>query len=90
MKITKKQRDYANLVISKYTRNLISNSDLFELYNELSELGITFMITGYLGAEPQAHTYELDGELVENSLIVWGKYYPSETSNRFELTCYLS
>lgn len=90
MKITKKQRDYANLVISKYTRNLISNSDLFELYNELSELGITFMITGRLEDVPRWHTYELDGEMVENSGIVFGKYYPSETSNRFELTCYLS
>ena len=90
MKITESKRKLANKIISKYTRNLITSAELNDLYAELSDIGITFMITGRLEDVPRWHTYELEGEMVENSGIVFGKYYPSERSNRFELTCYLS
>lgn len=90
MKISAKAKKYANKVISKYTKNLITAQELHQLYDELQELGITFIITGDCTQHPVSARYEIDDETVENSLIVWGYYYPNETSNRFELTAYLS
>jgi hypothetical protein len=90
MKISAKARKYANFVISKYTRNLITSQELQALYSELSELGISFMITGNIEHGSNSYPYEIDDETVDNSRIVFGLYYPNTTSLRFELTCHLS
>lgn len=90
MKINSKTRAYVNKVISKYTTGLITVQQLHHLYDELDELGISFIVTGDCSQQPIVTNFELNDETVENSRIVWGYYYPSETSNKFELTAYLS
>lgn len=84
-KINAKIRKQANTIIAKYNGYKLPQ-EVAPMYDELSEIGILIPM---FAADTDTHTFEYNGETVENSRFVYQVYEPS-TGLRNEYNMYIS
>ena len=72
MKITSGLRKKLNKIATKYSKWLYPN-EIKYFYDEIAELGVEVPMWSAWD-EGRGHRYYIDGEEVENSLLVFSKY----------------
>lgn len=88
MKITSGLRKKLNKIASKYSKWLYPK-EIAGFYDEVSELGVYIPVWSKWD-DQNAHPYFIDGEEVENSMLVFDKYEGDMDSPKDEYNIYFS
>lgn len=88
MRISKGLRDKLNKIAIKYSKWLYPK-EIQGFYKEIAELGVVIPAWGYWDKD-NAHPYTVDGEEVENSMVVFDVYEGSYDNPKNEYNIYFS
>lgn len=87
MKISKGLRSKLNKIAAKYSR-WMTPKQIAGFYKEISDLGV-YVPAWSKWDDDQGHRYFIDGEEVENSLLVF-QFYEDPNSEKNEYNIYFS
>lgn len=82
MKINKKLRDQLNTIVGRYSK-WCEPSEIGNMWDELSQNGV--FCPCWSAWERDSHEFTVNGECVENSLLVFSVYEGPEVRNEYNI-----